>query len=182
VVEATTYTIPITLGEAQAISTCDPNPPPAGGGGSGTVMYDDATNQLSWNITYQNLSGPVIAAHFHGPATPQGTAGVQVTIPNSSPSIGNAVLTPTQEADFLAGLWYVNFHTAACGGGEIRGTVSGGGVGGETQLIDPASAATTTVSHNEAGGGLIAWLAAAIAAVSLAGGAGALVLGRRLLR
>jgi hypothetical protein len=38
-----------------------------------------------------------------------------------SPIKGSATLTAAQAADLLAGKWYVNLHTAANGGGEIRG-------------------------------------------------------------
>jgi hypothetical protein len=37
--------------------------------------------------------------------------------------IGNAILSAAQEADLLAGLWYLNLHTTSFGGGEIRGQV-----------------------------------------------------------
>ena len=38
-----------------------------------------------------------------------------------SPIKGSATLTAAQAADLLAGKWYVNLHTAANKGGEIRG-------------------------------------------------------------
>jgi hypothetical protein len=34
------------------------------------------------------------------------------------------VLTASQAADLSAGKWYVNLHTAANPGGEVRGQVS----------------------------------------------------------
>jgi hypothetical protein len=34
------------------------------------------------------------------------------------------MLTDAQAADLMAGRWYVNVHTAANGGGEIRGQVT----------------------------------------------------------
>jgi hypothetical protein len=40
-----------------------------------------------------------------------------------SPVQGRAVLTAAQAADLLAGKWYVNLHTAANPGGELRGQV-----------------------------------------------------------
>jgi hypothetical protein len=50
---------------------------------------------------------------------------VAVAIPNatSSPAEGSATLTDAQAADLVAGKYYVNVHTAANPGGEIRGQV-----------------------------------------------------------
>ena len=53
-------------------------------------------------------------------------AGVAVAIPNatSSPTEGSATLTDAQAADLMAGKYYVNIHTTANPGGEIRGQVT----------------------------------------------------------
>jgi hypothetical protein len=40
-----------------------------------------------------------------------------------SPFKGEATLTPEQAQQFAAGEWYVNVHTQAHPGGEIRGQV-----------------------------------------------------------
>jgi hypothetical protein len=93
------------------------------GTGMATMTFDDATNLFSWNITWQNLLAPVVAAHFHGAATANQNAGVQFPIGLISPSIGNTFLDATQSADLLAGLWYINIHTAVFPPGEIRGQV-----------------------------------------------------------
>src|SRR5229473_2827332 len=61
------------------------------------------------------------------PNTSAGTdAGVKVPIPNatSSPAEGSAILTDEQAADLTAGKYYINVHTAANPGGEIRGQVT----------------------------------------------------------
>ncbi len=42
----------------------------------------------------------------------------------TSPVSGQATLTDAQAADLLAGRWYINLHTAANPGGEIRGQVT----------------------------------------------------------
>lgn len=100
------------------------NPSPATGNLS--ASFNKATSTLNWSIRYDGLSGPVTAAHFHGPAGPGMNAGPTVPIPNdklASPITGSAVLTPQQAADLLAGRWYFNVHTAANPGGEIRGQV-----------------------------------------------------------
>jgi hypothetical protein len=101
--------------------------PPTTSTGKGTadIDYDSATKKLSWKVTYSGLTGPATAAHFHGPAEAGKNAGVAVPIPNigTSPAEGSATLTDTQAADFAAGKYYVNIHTAANPGGELRGQV-----------------------------------------------------------
>ena len=96
------------------------------GAGTADIDYDAATKKLTWKLTYSGLSGPATAAHFHGPAEPGKNAGVAVAIPNatSSPAEGSATLTDAQAADLVAGKYYVNVHTAANPGGEIRGQVT----------------------------------------------------------
>lgn len=95
------------------------------GKGSADVTYDPAGKKVTWAITYSGLTGPATAAHFHGPAEEGKNAGVAVPIPNqaTSPVNGSATLTDAQAADLLAGRYYINIHTAANGGGEIRGQV-----------------------------------------------------------
>jgi hypothetical protein len=96
------------------------------GKGSAEVNFDLASKKLSWTVTYSGLSGPATAAHFHGPAEAGKNAGVAVPIPNqaNSPVSGSATLTDAQAADLQAGRYYVNIHTAANPGGEIRGQVT----------------------------------------------------------
>lgn len=102
--------------------------PPTASSATGTadLNYDAASKKLSWTVTYSGLSGPATAAHFHGPAEPGKNAGVAVPIPNaaSSPVKGEATLTDAQAADLLGGKYYINIHTAANPGGEIRGQVT----------------------------------------------------------
>jgi hypothetical protein len=100
-------------------------PTTTAGKGAADIDYDPASKKLSWKVTYSGLSGPATAAHFHGPAEADKNAGVKVPIPNatSSPAEGSATLTDEQAADLMAGKYYVNVHTAANPGGEIRGQV-----------------------------------------------------------
>jgi len=93
--------------------------------GTADIDYDPASKKLSWKLTYSGLTGPATAAHFHGPAAPGANAGVKVPIPNTaSGSEGSATLTDEQAADLTAGKYYVNVHTEANKGGEIRGQVT----------------------------------------------------------
>ena len=94
--------------------------------GTAALDYDPASKKLSWKLSYSGLSGPATAAHFHGPAEAGKNAGVAVAIPNpaSNPVEGSATLTDAQAADLVAGKYYINLHTAANPGGEIRGQVT----------------------------------------------------------
>ncbi len=98
----------------------------SGGSGSATMTYDDVSNLFSWDIQWV-LDGAISVAHFHGPAEPGQTAGVEVNFGSISglvsPSVGSATLDEAQEADLLAGLWYINIHSDIEPGGEVRGQV-----------------------------------------------------------
>jgi len=95
------------------------------GTGNADVTYDTTTKMITWRVTFDNLTGPATAAHFHGPAAPGANAGVALLIGNNptSPATGSATLDDAKAADLMAGRWYVNVHTAANRGGEIRGQV-----------------------------------------------------------
>ena len=95
------------------------------GTGSLTATYDTTTKKLTWTVTYSGLTGPAVAAHFHGPAGPGKEAPVEVPVTvGPSPLQGSATLTPSQEKDFLDGNIYFNIHTQANPKGELRGQVS----------------------------------------------------------
>ena len=85
------------------------------------MIFDTVTNNLSWIVSYSGLSAEPIAAHFHGPALPNESAGFQVVVGVPSPATGQKILTPAQAADLLAGLWYINVHSSNFPDGEIRG-------------------------------------------------------------
>jgi len=99
-----------------------PNASPATG--LAVVDYDDASNLLQWNVSYQGLLGTFTAAHFHGPALPGQNAGVRVGLTiGPSPMVGSATITDAFETELLGGLWYLNLHSSQFPGGEIRGQV-----------------------------------------------------------
>ncbi len=103
--------------------------------GSGALALDTTAGTLGYLISFSGLSGPVTAAHFH--AAPVGVAGPVVfnlsgsTISGIGSSSGLFVgamtgLTALQISAVQSNGWYVNLHTAAFPGGEIRGQIVGG--------------------------------------------------------
>lgn len=97
------------------------------GMGAAWVHYDAEAGTLTWTVEYEGLTGPATGAHFHGPATAEENAGVVVNIAPEgdieSPIEGTAEITEDQAAQLADGQWYLNIHTEANGGGEIRGQV-----------------------------------------------------------
>lgn len=92
-------------------------------GGTAEIQLDTNTRVLTWKVTYNGLSGSPTGGHIHGPASPGQNAGVLIPFTNvgAQPVTGQATITAQQYGDLAAGLWYVNIHTAANPGGEIRG-------------------------------------------------------------
>ena len=94
-----------------------------------TMKFNDDTNVFTLTINYNGLT--VTDAHIH-----KGAVGVDgpIVIPlevSASPIIYTpAALTNEQEADLKAGLYYVNLHSEAYPGGEIRGQLLPKGSGG----------------------------------------------------
>jgi hypothetical protein len=101
--------------------------PPKTSAGTGDMLgsLNTATKEFTYTVTFSNLTGPATMAHFHGPAKPGANAGVVVPLGNNptSPIHGSKTLTDDQIKQLESGMWYVNVHTAANPGGEIRGQV-----------------------------------------------------------
>lgn len=108
-----------------------------GGAISGGITFDTETSMLSFAMGYgsaagfSNLTGTLTGLHIHGPAAAGAEASVlfdlgSVHFPAANPLnggiiYGSILYSPTQAADLLAGLNYVNLHTTANSEGEIRG-------------------------------------------------------------
>jgi hypothetical protein len=109
----------------------------ATGGGSGTLTFDDALNTLSFNdILWSGLSAPANNAHIHGPLPATGViyplSPTYTTLGDTFGTIsGTLTLTEgtagfslaDQIQDLQNGEWYINIHSTAFPGGEIRGTI-----------------------------------------------------------
>ena len=95
------------------------------GVGNAEGSFDSSTSKFTYTITYSGLSGPVTAAHFHGPAAPGANAGVALDMKGdlASPIHGETTLTADQAEWLTKGLWYINLHTAENPKGEVRGQV-----------------------------------------------------------
>jgi uncharacterized protein (TIGR03118 family) len=94
---------------------------------TGTASLTMIGNQLSYVVSYAGLAGTATASHIHGPADAAHSAGVLVplnTPTGTSGTIsGTLSLTPQVLANVLAGLTYINIHSTAHTGGEIRGQI-----------------------------------------------------------
>jgi glucose/arabinose dehydrogenase/plastocyanin len=99
--------------------------------GSALGLFTITGNQLNLNVVYKDLSGPASNGHIHAPATTAGSAGVALGFePFNGGSwgvagsvSGSTTLSPTVLGYLIDGLSYVNFHTTANSGGEIRGQI-----------------------------------------------------------
>ena len=100
--------------------------------GTTTATLDISTKVLTVTGTYTGLSGPVVApgAHIHGPALVTENKPVKFSLTytptnattNTSGTLsGTFTLTDAEIAEINDGKYYVNVHTTANPGGEIRG-------------------------------------------------------------
>jgi len=108
-------------------------PAPAGqvpGKGTGSFWLNSAGTALNYSVTVNGLSGPLLAGHFHDAAA--GTAGGVVKTLSFVNSTATGTWSSTDASqpfsdsmltEFLDGRLYVNVHTTANPGGEIRGQV-----------------------------------------------------------
>ncbi len=105
--------------------------PPTTSKGTGTVTarLDPTTHRLTYTATWSGFASPVIAAHFHGPATAGQNAPIVVPIDGAnpkSPVTGSVTLTAEQQQQLTSGQWYANVHTKNNPKGAIRGQMTQG--------------------------------------------------------
>lgn len=90
--------------------------------GTATFTYNTATYILNGTVTFSGLTPT--GAHIHKGAL--GVAGGVIFTLSSAPitspiSYTSVALDATQRADLMANMYYINLHSAAFPGGEIRG-------------------------------------------------------------
>jgi PKD repeat protein/subtilisin family serine protease len=109
--------------------------PPNGSTASGEaeVTYDLSTGLLTWTISH-DIPVPT-AAHFHV-APPGVNGGIVIPLDHTvNPMVGSATLTEEQQGWLMNSLLYINIHTAAFPGGEIRDQVWLAGSMGEGVVV-----------------------------------------------
>ena len=94
--------------------------------GNGFFTFDTQTKVLCFSVSFSSttLLAAESDAHVHGPASP-GVDGVIVFgLPLGNPKQGcGPALDATAESALKKGQLYVNIHTTANTGGEIRGQI-----------------------------------------------------------
>lgn len=119
---ATTY-----HGFLSGLNETTPNASP--GTGYGTVVLNDAQDQITVNMSWADLTAAATAAHIHGPAALGTNAGVLFGFTGVAAATSGAIsehvfsITPTQVGYLNDGLLYFNIHTGSFPGGEIRGQI-----------------------------------------------------------
>ena len=102
--------------------------------GSAILTFDKTTKILTLQVTYTGLT--VTEAHIHkGAVGVDGSVVFPISDISSPMNYTSPPLSSSQEADLLANLYYVNLHSTAFPGGEIRGQLittnpEGSGSGG----------------------------------------------------
>lgn len=148
-VNANAIVIPFDLLGRSGVGMRFNNENPSNASGSGTggeigtgILYDNVSKILTLNVGwgsgkgFTDLTGAVTAAHIHDAGTASFTVngGVIVSLDGVTPGFSSsatnggwtnttATLTAGQETSLLSGFLYLNAHTAANTGGEIRGNL-----------------------------------------------------------
>lgn len=105
---------------------------PSSGSGTGVVKVSEAGDEVKFDVTVCDLTGPFSAAHFHNAAAGATGPVVRTITDDFSGNTATGVWTasdaePLTDAllnELLAGNLYFNVHTAANGPGEIRGQIN----------------------------------------------------------
>jgi len=139
--------------DVELFGAAETPPTASSGIGSGTIVVDTVDLLMGVNVAFSGLTGTTTASHIHCCALPTTTAGVATQVPtfvgfplgvtsgsyshtfdmSLASSYNPAFVTAhggtatSAFADLLAGMLdgmsYLNIHTTAYPGGEIRGTL-----------------------------------------------------------
>ena len=116
-----------TLDQAQSVPTPSVV---AGAGGTAFLRLNADESEATFHVTVTGLSGPIAAAHIHGPADPGAGASPVRTLAFDGEH-ADGVWTASDSEPLTAewvqalkdGKLYVNIHTPDNGPGEIRGQI-----------------------------------------------------------
>lgn len=105
-----------------------PTPNNSQGMGMLDVTYTKSTKVLQYKLSWSNLTDSVVGMHIHGPASKDSAAPVLYGISGfptgKNESItGSATLNDTTASYLTSGRLYLNIHTRAFPGGEVRGQI-----------------------------------------------------------
>ncbi len=96
--------------------------------GFGRVFLDEGAGMVTYTVTFSGLSGDITAAHIHAAAPIGMNAAPIITLNHSGTTsgtfTGTAAITAGQIANLRANQAYINIHSSAFGGGEIRGQLA----------------------------------------------------------
>ena len=90
--------------------------------GTATVLVNTIANTLDYSLSFSGLTPTM--GHIHGFAPAGVNAGIVHNLPGvTSPQVSQWSFSEGDQANILGGLTYFNLHSAAYGGGEIRGQI-----------------------------------------------------------
>ncbi|MGH9396396.1 MAG: CHRD domain-containing protein [Terriglobia bacterium] len=95
--------------------------------GIATVDLNNAATMITVNLSFSGLDGNATAAHIHGPSLPGANAGVLFPFTGVPSATSGSIpaqdfsITATEVGYLEGGQLYVNVHSTAFPGGEIRG-------------------------------------------------------------
>jgi hypothetical protein len=123
----------ITLNEVALTGANEVPPVETDATGTFRGTYNMETRVINYTITFQGVTPT--AMHFHkgavgvpGPITipiNPGSDPYSTTNPYTSPLVGaTPPLSAAQEAELLAGEWFLNIHSAQYPDGELRGQIT----------------------------------------------------------
>ncbi len=94
--------------------------------GLGWFRFNLVANSIDYSFTRTPFVGSETAAHIHGFAAPGVSAGVKIGLAAGPHKSGTLAYLNADEANYIAGLSYINVHSSSFPGGEIRGQVIAG--------------------------------------------------------